>query len=237
VRPIGNVATVSVTYGWESTPAADNFDPSHPLYERLGELAEVRQQHKALRFGAQIHRYSEGGPGIYAFSRTERDEKVEYVVALNNAESAEEATIETFSPNTQFQPVYGDAATALTDHAGNLTIEVPALGAVVYKAERKIPTSKKAPEIEVSVPGEDSGRFEIAAKLSTEQFSEVTFAVRVGNGRFRPVGTDDNAPYRVFYDASDLEPGTKLTAKAIVNDLNGHLRSDETRTVVGETSP
>ena len=40
----------------------------------------------ALRRGAQIHRYSSSAAGIYAFSRIERTEKVEYIVALNNAE-------------------------------------------------------------------------------------------------------------------------------------------------------
>ena len=218
--------------GSESTPAADNFDPSHPLYKKLGELAKVRQEHDALRFGAQIHRYSEEGPGIYAFSRIERDEKVEYVVAVNNAESAQKASFRTFSPNTRFRPVYGEGKTTKTGEKGRLTVEVPALGAVVLEAAKPIPESKKAPTVEVDVPGRVEGRFEVTADLSKQRFAEVTFAVRVGNGRFKPVGTDDNAPYRIFYDASGLEAGTKLTIKAIVNDLNGHLRSDERRTTV-----
>lgn len=220
--------------GTDATPAADNFDPSHPLYGKLKELAKVRQRHDALQFGAQIHRHSESkGPGIYAFSRVMRDEKVEYVVAVNNAETSERATFKTFSPDTRFTPVYGDARAARTDRRGNLGVRVPALGAVVYKAARPIPASEKAPRIRVTAPEEATGRVPLRAKLSGRQFAEVTFAVKVGGDRFRPVGTDDNAPYRIFYDASELEPGTKLTVKAIVNDLNGHLRSDTTRTRVG----
>ena len=42
----------------------------------------------ALQAGAQIHRYSTDGPGVYAFSRIDRDERIEYVVALNNGEAA-----------------------------------------------------------------------------------------------------------------------------------------------------
>jgi len=207
---------------------------SHPLYKALKKLAAVRQKYDALRFGAQIHRYSTDGAGIYAFSRIERDEKVEYVVAINNAGTAKEASFETFSPGARFDPVYGEAETMKTDEKGRLTVGVPALSAVVLKAAKPIPGSKKAPEVEVDVPGPAEGRFEIAADLSKDRFVEVTFAVRAGNGKFKPVGTDDNAPYRVFYDAGGLKPGTKLTIKAIVNDLNGHLRSDQTKVTVGQ---
>jgi hypothetical protein len=32
--------------------------------------------------------------------------------------------------------------------------------------------------------------------------AEVTFAAKVGDGPYVPIGTDDNPPYRVFWDAS-----------------------------------
>lgn len=222
--------------GSGATPAADNFDPSHPLYKTLRELAAVRQEHKALRRGAQIHRYSQDGAGIYAFSRIDRDEKVEYVVAVNNAESPQTASFQTFTPKANFTPAYGSDAPTRTDKRGNITVEAPAFGAVVYKADREIPNSKKAPKVEVTTPvrGETvSGRFEIGAELSKDQFAEVTFAVKAGKAGFEIAGTDDNAPYRVFYDAEGLKPGTKLTIKAVANDLNGHLRADQTKAVVG----
>ena len=59
--------------------------------------------------------------------------------------------------------------------------------------------------------------------------AEVTFAVREGDGDYVPIGTDDNAPYRVFYDASDLRGNedTTLSFRAIVNDLSGHLAADQ----------
>jgi hypothetical protein len=46
------------------------------------------------------------------------------------------------------------------------------------------------------------------------------------------IGADNNAPYRVFYDASALSKGTPLTLKAIVNDLSGHLHSVTTTATV-----
>jgi len=219
--------------GSESTPTQDNFDPSHPLYQTFKELADVRQNHKALRKGAQIQRYSENGPGIYAFSRIGCGEQVEYIVALNNAETPKTATFDTSTPKARFKPVYGGGASPKADAEGNLTVEVPALSAVVYRADRGIPASRNAPGIRVSAPPDATGRFEIPARISTDRYSEVTFAVKTGDGEFKPAGTDDNAPYRVFYDAGDLEPGTRLTIRAIVNDLDGHMRSSTAKTVVG----
>jgi hypothetical protein len=69
----------------------------------------------------------------------------------------------------------------------------------------------------------------------------VTFAVKVGDDPdWTVIGTDDNAPYRVFFDTSDLPAGTPLTFRAIANDLSddtptsvGKLTSDTTTAVVG----
>jgi glycosidase len=218
--------------GSGATPADNNFDRDHPLYQTLQDLAAARQEHNALRRGAQIQRYSDDQAGIYAFSRIARGEQVEYVVALNNAETTKTATFDTATPKALFEPVYGARTSANADAEGNLDVEVPALGAIVYRADREIPASPRAPRIQVSAPQTPTGRFEISARLSNNRYNEVSFAVKAGDGRFKPAGTDDNAPYRIFYHASNRKPGTTLTIKAVVDDLNGHLRSDSTTTTV-----
>ena len=73
--------------GSDVTPAADNFDRSHPLYRTIAGLARLRQTNPALADGAQQTRYSSPAPGIFAFSRTDAREQVEYLVALNNSTS------------------------------------------------------------------------------------------------------------------------------------------------------
>ena len=70
-------------------------------------------------------------------------------------------------------------------------------------------------------------RIEVAAALDEDVFAEVTFAVREGDGDYVPIGTDDNAPYRVFFDAGDVPEDTTLSFRAIVNDLSGHLAADQ----------
>ncbi len=223
--------------GTTATTAEDNFDATHPLYQAFAAFNSLRSEHLALRQGAQIHRYSEGQAGIYAFSRLERGERIEYVVALNNAESEQSATFATYSPNAAFEALYPAGGAPLqTDGDGNLTVTVPALGVAVYRATAALPAATSAPGIQITAPAagaEVGGRFELAATLNSAAYAEVTFVVSVNGGDYDTVGTDDNAPYRVFYDASGLEEGTSLRFKAIASDLDGNLNSAQVDVTVG----
>ena len=46
------------------------------------------------------------------------------------------------------------------------------------------------------------------ADVGGDSFDEVTFLAKVGHGGWQDIGTDDNAPYRVFHDVADVAPGT-----------------------------
>ncbi len=67
----------------------------------------MTRDNRALRDGAQQHRFSSSTPGIYAFSRVSRSHKREYVVALNNAEQPASASIPTYVANSRWKKVYG----------------------------------------------------------------------------------------------------------------------------------
>jgi alpha-amylase len=88
--------------GTERTHAQDNFNSEHPLYRRIGDLADLTKAHPALRDGAHQDRYSSAEAGIYAFSRLHRGQQREYVVALNNSESEKTADIPTYVGNGNF---------------------------------------------------------------------------------------------------------------------------------------
>ncbi len=238
--------------GTDETSADDNFDRTHPLFRTIEDLARVHERHQALRSGAQIHRYSSDGPGVYAFSRIDRDERLEYVVALNNSEAAQTVQIPTYSAGDALyrlitprpSPSAGVQQRLRTAADGSLSLTVPPLGFVIYQATDPVPASPAAPAI--NIVGLEHGqtvslgttqmdghavdqRIEVRADLDTDAMAEVTFAVREGDGDYVPIGTDDNAPYRVFYDASHLrgQDDVKLSFRAIVNDLSGHLAADE----------
>jgi Bacterial pullanase-associated domain len=238
--------------GTDETSADDNFDRDHPLYETIAELTKLSRQHPALRSGAQIHRASSGAAGAYAFSRIDRDERIEYVVALNNSEAAATVAVSTYSEEgVRYQLVSRKLAPqstvpsgVTTGPDGALSLTVPPLGVVIYRATEPVPASDAAPGI--AIGGLEHGetvalgtnswdghqvtdRIEVAAELDADAYAEVTFAVREGDGDYVPIGTDDNAPYRVFYDASHLRghEDTRLSFRAIVNDLSGHLAADQ----------
>ncbi len=230
--------------GTDATTAADNFDPTHPLYQSFAEYAAIRSAHKALRTGAQINRYSSDQAGIYAFSRIDRTEQVEYVVAFSNSGSEQRATVPTWSPGTNFTAIYPTSAAALTSTAnGDLVIALPPLSFAIYKADAALSASNAAPGITFNTPMSGQkvmlktteldgnavqGRIEVGVDLAHDQFAEVTFAVRkTGTVSYTVIGVDDNAPYRVFYALAQLPggftAGDTLDFVAVVNDLNGHL--------------
>jgi glycosidase len=230
----------------DETTSDDNFDPSHPLFKTLRQYSMLYRQNEALRSGAMIQRFSSDGAGVYAFSRMDRDERVEHIVALNNAEHAATAEVPTFMPGgVKFKLLSASNAAnkVTTDADGTLSLRVPPLGFVVYQAERPVAASEAAPGIEVTGPASGETvelettvmdghavleRIEVGAELDDDDYAEVTFAVRENGGEWTPIGTDDNPPYRVFYDADHLAGDPeRLAFRAIVNDLSGHLAADQ----------
>jgi hypothetical protein len=208
----------------------DNFDPGHPLYRELKALARLTRRHPALRDGAQQHRFSSSSAGVYAFSRIQRSKRREYVVALNNAGVPASASIPTFVRNSGWKRVYGSGPRRL--HSGSdkrLKVTLDPLSAVVYRAKERIPKSHSAPPISLDVPAEGRDRLEVKANVSGDSFYEVTFLAKVGNGGWKDIGTDDNAPYRVLQDVADVAPGTPIRYRAIVLDNSGHTRSSGER--------
>ena len=217
--------------GSNVTPMVDNFDRGHELYRGLAGLAAATKRHPALRDGAQQHRFSSSSAGVYAFSRISRSRKHEYVVALNNAEQTASASVPTFVPNSKWEKVWGSGSHQLrTGGDRELDVSVAPLSAVVYRSKKHIPRSRRAPEPTLSVtPSAD--RTGVVADIPRDSFYEVTFLAKVGNGAWKDIGTDDNAPYRVFQDTSVVEPGTQVSYKAIVLDNAGHTRSSAVETV------
>jgi alpha-amylase len=212
--------------GTTATHAQDNFNPSHPLYRTISALNALTRANPALRNGAQQSRYAASGPGVYAFSRIDRDQQREYVVALNNSVQAASAAVPTYIDKRQFLKVYGDAAAEVRSAADKtLTVTVPPLSAVVYESAGRIPASQGAPAIMVARPGpsaETQSRMHVQASVAGDSFYEVTFYAKVGSGEWQPIGTDDNAPYQVFHDTSALKSGTAVQYRAVVMDNRGH---------------
>ena len=141
--------------GTDATTAAENFDPR---IRCTASIARARrrcaQRYTPLRDGAQQHRWSSDGPGVYAFSRLDRAERREFVVAVNNAEQAQTAAIPTYAAGTRRSGASTARARArLTSRRRPpLSVTVEPLSAVVYRAAKRLPQPRSAPAITLARP-------------------------------------------------------------------------------------
>ncbi len=221
----------------------DRYNTKHPLYRHIAELSELRAENPALADGAQINRFAADGAGIFATSRIgagtkggKNDGQVEYVVAANNDTKAATATFPTWTKGkgAVFTPVYGTDTAVKPAADGSVKVTVPPLTVSVWKANKPISTTGAAPTVEtVLADGGAYGRTEVKADVQASTFAQTTFLWRkVGETKWQNLGTDDNAPFRVFHDVSGIPLATPLEYRAIVKDAAGRVAGDSSTTQV-----
>ena len=137
-----------------------------------------------------IELYAEDGAGIYAFSRVDRDEKIEHLVALNNAPEERTVTLTALTPGASYSPLYGDHAPVTAAADGTLELTVPSLGAAVLVADQPVAPAGDAQAITLDLA--DGGKVEGMAPVS----AAVAAGCRAGGdtdvrcGRRGPPGGD-----------------------------------------------
>ncbi|MEV4756253.1 pullulanase-type alpha-1,6-glucosidase [Micromonospora sp. NPDC049559] len=226
--------------GTDRTHASDQYDPAHPVYRTIAALGELRKTHPALRDGVQVTRYADDGPGVFAFSRIDPAERVEYVVAVNNATTARSVTVDTWSPGATFRGVYGTSGRPATGAGGALALTVPPLGAVVYRADRPIPVPSAAPAIRVTAPAPGAPvatQATVTAQVTGDPLARVTVAARVGGGKWTLLGSADRAPYQVRHDLAGLAANTPIEYRAVVRDGRGRTAVATSTARVGTPPP
>ncbi len=241
--------------GTARTGADDKFDQSHPFFQLFRQLGALRAAHPALRTGAMLPRPT-AAPGLFAFSRIERTERVEYIVALNNSRVAVLAgSVPTSQPSgARFDRIFVSTPGAASEHEtlvtgadGAVRFAVPPLQFAVWRAAAALPVPVHAPQITLVRPAAGAvlafttqeidgqvlpSRQELRAEVTGgDGFAEVTFLLQRASRpeQYEVLGTDDAAPYRVFWrPPSDLAPGDALTFVAAVSDLRGHRAASVT---------
>ncbi|MFO1451505.1 MAG: alpha-amylase family glycosyl hydrolase, partial [Opitutaceae bacterium] len=233
--------------GTTRTGADSKFEPGHPLYRAVAEMAALRRNHAALARGAQRTR-STGTGGVVAFSRIERTEQIEYVATFNQARSGRvTVTIPTSQPaGATLSPLYDSSgasggAALVADGAGQITVTLDPLQARVWRADRPLSASPVPLGISIELPGSTgelvfspprtvegstfAGRAEIRAGVTgAPAFAEVTFAFQRSSrpGQWEIIGTDDAPPYRVYFrPPADLSLDEPIALLATVDDGRG----------------
>ncbi len=215
--------------GTDATTGDANFDTGHPVYRTLAELAALRREHGALATGAQITRVSD--QNLFVFSRIDRSERVEYLVAANNSGEPRPVAVNTATPGAAFEPLHGSAPGAAADASGEVELTVPPLGITVYRADRPVPAAEAAPGIRITRPADGAevnlARFRVQAVLDRPALGEVTFAVAADGGELEVIGTDSEPPYSVFWDSTPFPDGAAVEVVATFDDLTGNRAAAE----------
>ena len=212
--------------GTDATTAVANFDQSHPIYKRIKELSALRSQYPTLADGAQLHRYASSSAGVYAFSRIDAKDQVEYLVVSNNSTTAASASFEVLNAKTSYKGLWPAGTSSLkTDDEARVSVTVPPLSVTVWRSTAKLKRAKVAPALTFRVAeGTVGGRAEVGVSVPDGGFNQVTFAWRqAGTTQWQVLGTDDNAPYRVFHDVNKLPKGSLLEYRAVLKDHSGNL--------------
>ncbi|MEG3626357.1 pullulanase-type alpha-1,6-glucosidase [Streptomyces poriticola] len=220
--------------GTDRTHAEDAYDRKAPLYRSIAALARLRKAHPALADGVQTERYAADGAGVYAVTRTGTD-GTQYVVAFNNADAARTATFATDAARTAFRGIYGTDATVTTGADRQITVTVPAGGAIVLRAAARLAEPATEPALTLTAPEPGAtGTVELTADTDGGRLNRVVFAAQTGNGKWRTLGSADHAPYKVTHTVpAGTAPGTALRYKAVVVDSAGRTASATAASVTG----
>jgi len=222
----------------ERAGSQDRFDTDAPLYEHVAGLAALRASTPALVDGAQLER-PVAGPGagsVYAFSRVLPTDKLEHLVALNNAETAAQVQVTSLTPGATFTSLYGGHAAVTADDGGQVTLTVPPLGAVVLVADSPVAAVVGGPSLELSAPapGAELGASTPVTASVADAWSQTSFAYRVvGDADWTPLGTAEDTTPRVFHDTVGLARGTLVEYRAVTTDAAGARAAASTFASVG----
>lgn len=119
--------------GTTSTTAVRNFNPSHPMYRAIAELARLRESHPALTRGAQIVRDYSDEPGLFAVSRIDPATGHEIVIAFNTSTKPLSVQVEVDPASQHFTSLHGQCA-PVPSAPGSYHVDLAPLDYVVCAA-------------------------------------------------------------------------------------------------------
>lgn len=119
--------------GTDATTARSSFNPQHPLYRAIAELATLRRDHAALRRGRQVVRAESDKPGLFAASRFDPMDGHEILVAFNTSTVPLVANVEVDARSARFRSLAGVCPSAATA-PGSLRLSIPPLSYIFCEA-------------------------------------------------------------------------------------------------------
>jgi glycosidase len=112
--------------------AAAHFDPSHPFYRLIHDLAALRAAHPALARGRQVVRGYSEKPGLFSVSRFDPDSGAEYLIAFNTSDAPIHAASVVGASAQMLEPLFGHCPDRVTA-PGSVLLDLPAFGSAVCR--------------------------------------------------------------------------------------------------------
>ena len=119
--------------GIAATTAQPNFNPDHPLYREIAELAHIRTSHPALTRGDQRIRFASDKPGLFAVSRFDPASGREMLLLFNTSTAPLDQNVRVETRSTQFTTLAGTCP-ASASAPGSVRVNLPPLGYAVCDA-------------------------------------------------------------------------------------------------------
>jgi glycosidase len=199
-----------------------SFDVSNPLETTLHDLGAVREAQPALGNAWTTVRYAKGG--LLVVSRIDPATKQEYVAAFNNTRASAGVAVPTSTPSAGWSAVYGAALGIVpprTDANGRMSLVVPALGAVLLKADATIPVSAPA-KPKLAVKGDAlTSMWAATATVGGTQPVSVAFLVRRASGAWQRLDVDTSPPFRGFIETGRFRKNERIQVVAVARSLDG----------------
>lgn len=120
--------------GTSATTAQSNFNPNHPLYRQISELAHIRTSHPALTRGLQTIRYSSQKPGLFAVSRFDPRSQREMLLLFNSSPEPISQNVRVEIRSTRFTTLAGNCP-ARAVAPGSVRVTLPPFGYGVCDAD------------------------------------------------------------------------------------------------------
>jgi hypothetical protein len=208
--------------GTRKTTADDNFDQRHPIYQSLQKFAKIRKDHKALRTGLHQNRLIDNPNRIVAFSRIDREEKIEYLAIFNMGTQTRNVAIKVDSYS--YSTIFGNKAKV---QQGMLSTTLEPLSFVLLKAEQQH-TGSEIFDIKMLSAYSENDRLFLPINLTFGKqkalpFAEVDFYLVATDGSETFVSMDNTRPYRAIVLPNVIKGMKEL--KVLVRDGAGNEMS------------
>ena len=202
--------------GTDADARAVELRPAPPAVPLDRRLAALTRRHPALRDGAQQHRCRARRPGVYAFSRIDRARAARVRRrAQQRRDGADGGDPDLRRARSVHAALRRGRAALRSDGDRRLTVTVPPLSAVVYALDGRIPRShrrrrSRSPRRRPPPRRADAWRCGPTSPATRSTRSRSSRGPARG---WQPIGTDDNAPYRVFHDVAACARARRCTTR------------------------